>query len=53
MKIHKAFVMSVHPGQAAKYDRRHNPIRADLRRIFSSVAPTPGSKNRGVAAEQA
>ena len=29
MKRH-AFVMSVHPGQAAEYQRRHNPIWPEL-----------------------
>ena len=28
--IRKAFVMSVNPGSEAEYERRHNPIWADL-----------------------
>jgi len=28
--IRKAFVMSVNPGQELEYERRHNPIWADL-----------------------
>jgi L-rhamnose mutarotase len=28
--IRKAFLMSVHPGQAAEYERRHRPIWDDL-----------------------
>ena len=28
--IRKAFVMSVHPGSEAEYEKRHNPIWPDL-----------------------
>ena len=28
--IHRAFVMSIHPGQADEYERRHRPIWPEL-----------------------
>jgi L-rhamnose mutarotase len=35
MKRH-AFVMSVHPGQAAEYERRHRPIWPELSAVLSA-----------------
>ena len=32
--IRKAFVMSVHPGQEAEYERRHRPIWPELARVL-------------------
>jgi L-rhamnose mutarotase len=32
--IRKAFVMSVHAGQEAEYERRHSPIWADLAAVL-------------------
>jgi L-rhamnose mutarotase len=32
--IRKAFRMSVHPGQAGEYERRHNPIWPDLEAVL-------------------
>lgn len=32
--IRKAFVLSVHPGQEAEYERRHNPIWPELERVL-------------------
>lgn len=34
--IRKAFVMSVHPGQEALYQRRHNPVWQELLDILKS-----------------
>ena len=32
--IRKAFVMSVHPGNEAEYERRHRPIRPELEAVL-------------------
>jgi L-rhamnose mutarotase len=32
--IRKAFVMSVHPGCEAEYERRHNPIWSELEEVL-------------------
>src|ERR687892_1604721 len=32
--IRKAFRMSVYPGREAEYERRHNPIWAELEAVF-------------------
>ncbi len=32
--IRKAFVMSVHPGQEAEYERRHQPIWPELEAVL-------------------
>ncbi len=32
--IRKAFVMSVHPGQEAEYERRHRPIWPELEAVL-------------------
>lgn len=32
--IRKAFVMSVHPDKQAEYERRHNPIWPELKRVL-------------------
>jgi len=32
--IRKAFVMQVHPGQQAEYQRRHNPIWPELAEVL-------------------
>jgi len=32
--LRKAFVMSVHPGQEAEYERRHRPIWPELERVL-------------------
>ncbi len=32
--IRKAFVMSIHPGQEAEYERRHNPIWGELENVL-------------------
>jgi len=32
--IRKAFVLAVHPGQEAEYERRHNPIWPELERVL-------------------
>ena len=34
--IRKAFLMSVHPGQEAEYQRRHSPIWRDLEAVLKS-----------------
>jgi L-rhamnose mutarotase len=34
--IRKAFVMSVHQGSEAEYERRHNPIWPDLERMLKA-----------------
>jgi L-rhamnose mutarotase len=34
MTIRKAFVMSVHPGAEAEYERRHRPIWPELERTL-------------------
>jgi L-rhamnose mutarotase len=34
--IRKAFVMQLHPGQAAEYRRRHNPIWPELESLLRS-----------------
>ena len=34
--IRKAFRMAVHPGAAAEYERRHNPIWPDLAAVLKS-----------------
>lgn len=34
--IRKAFVMSVHAGQENEYERRHNPIPAELAAVLSA-----------------
>ena len=40
MKIRKAFVMSVNAGAETEYEKRHNPIWADLENVL---------KNHGVS----
>lgn len=32
--IRKAFLMSLHPGQEAEYERRHNPIWPELEAVL-------------------
>ena len=34
--IRKAFVMSVHPGQEAEYERRHRPIWPELEAVLKT-----------------
>lgn len=34
--IRKAFVMTLHPGQEAEYERRHNPIWPELQAVLRS-----------------
>lgn len=34
--IRKAFVMQLHPGQEAEYQRRHNPIWGELETVLKS-----------------
>jgi len=34
--IRKAFVMSVHPGREAEYERRHRPIWPELERVLKA-----------------
>jgi L-rhamnose mutarotase len=34
--IRKAFVMAVHPGREAEYERRHRPIRAELAAVLKA-----------------
>jgi L-rhamnose mutarotase len=34
--IRKAFLMSVHPGQEAEYQRRHSPIWRELEAVLKS-----------------
>ena len=34
--IRKAFVMSVHPGQEAEYERRHRPIWPELEAVLKA-----------------
>lgn len=38
--IRKAFVMSINPGAEAEYERRHNPIWPELRRVFKAHGVT-------------
>ena len=38
--IRKAFIMTVHPGQEAEYERRHSPIWPELEAVLKSYGVT-------------
>jgi len=38
--IRKAFVLAVHPGQEAEYERRHRPIWPELERVLRAHGVT-------------
>lgn len=58
MKLRKAFVMSVAPGQEAEYRRRHNPIWPELEKVLKehgvsnySIFLHPGTRQLFAVAE--